>query len=161
MSIRNVVPAVSKSYDVTVEIGRGASKVQRARPRAPPARTAPRHHARCALTPRPRAPRPRAPRPQRIALSNPYKAERLFRLHSSRPDLLAFKQETLAVPVGEFRYIGLKFSPDPAISAGVADILVLVNNRDEKNEEAMLVRASFVQPGGRGGVAAAMLDDGE
>lgn len=48
------------------------------------------------------------------------------------------------MPVGEFRYLGLKFSSDPALAPGVAEILVLVNNQDDKNEEAMLIRATFV-----------------
>jgi hypothetical protein len=87
-------------------------------------------------------------REQKIALSNPYGQDRLFRLHSSRPDLIALKERELAVPVGEFRYIGLKFSSDPTLTPGVADVLVLVNNQDDKNEECMLVRARFVAEGG-------------
>ena len=62
--------------------------------------------------------------------------------------------------------MGLKFSSDPALVPGVAEILVLVNNKDEKNEEAMLIRATFVPEDGayrqpvapRGRVTAELLD---
>jgi hypothetical protein len=85
---------------------------------------------------------------QKIALSNPYGQERLFKLHSSRPDLISLKDSELSVPVGEYRYMGLKFSSDPSLAPGVAEILVLVNNKDDKNEEAMLIRATFVPEDG-------------
>lgn len=91
---------------------------------------------------------------QKIALSNPYGNERLFRLHSSRPDLLGFKEAQLAVPVGESRYIGLALSADPTLTPGVAEVLVLVNNHEEKNEECMLVRVAFVRDAEGGGALA-------
>lgn len=54
------------------------------------------------------------------------------------------------MPVGEFRYMGLRFSADPTLTPGVADVLVLINNKDDKNEECMLVRVAFA-PDEQGG----------
>ncbi|KAJ1619831.1 hypothetical protein T492DRAFT_408016 [Pavlovales sp. CCMP2436] len=108
--VRCVVPAISKTYDVNVVIGRNTSK--------------------------------------KIALSNPYGLPRRFRLHCSRPDLISLKEKELTVPVGEFRYMGLRFSADSSLAPGVAEVLVLVNNEEDKNEECMLVRVAFVHEGG-------------
>lgn len=102
------------------------------------------------------SPRPLTPRRQRVALHNPYSHDREFKLQSSRPDLVSFKDASLYVPAGEQRYIGLRFAADMGVQPGDVDILLFINDRDDKNEECMLLRARFVRDSRRTNDSAAV-----
>eukprot|EP00965_Chrysotila_dentata_P014499 480203-Pleurochrysis_carterae.AAC.1 len=89
---------------------------------------------------------------RKVALSNPYTYDATFLLDTDSPHLLGFKQKELAVPAGDTRYIGLKFSPAPSPLAKSHKLLVFVNNDDDKNEECMeitVVYSDVAPAGGR------------
>jgi hypothetical protein len=64
----------------------------------------------------------------------------------AQPHLLKFSQQTLTLPAGESRYIGLQFVPLPhgKPSAGETRLLVFVNNEEDKNEECMEISVAYV-----------------
>ena len=78
---------------------------------------------------------------KRIAYTNPYPHKKIFHLLSNRDDLLQFKDTRLEVGPGETTSIGLRFAPSQA--PGTAEILVFINDEDDKNEETFCVRASY------------------
>ncbi|XP_077469932.1 nephrocystin-4 [Stigmatopora argus] len=78
---------------------------------------------------------------KKITYTNPYTSSRTFLLHSDRPDLLQFKENTFKVDGGCTYSIGLRFAP--SLSAGSVEILVYVNNLEEKTEETFCVKATY------------------
>jgi nephrocystin-4 len=78
---------------------------------------------------------------KKIAYTNPYGFDKEFRLKTNCPSLLSFKHAHLHVPAGESRYISLKLLP--VETRGMAEILVFINDREDKNEECLCVRAVY------------------
>ncbi|XP_061760784.1 nephrocystin-4 isoform X2 [Nerophis ophidion] len=78
---------------------------------------------------------------KKITYTNPYKGSRTFLLRSDHPDLLQFKEDTVQIDGGESTTIGLRFAPSR--SPGAAEILVYVNNMEEKTEETFCVNVNY------------------
>ncbi|XP_059230229.1 nephrocystin-4 isoform X6 [Mustela nigripes] len=78
---------------------------------------------------------------KRITYTNPYPSARTFHLHSDRPDLLQFREDSFQVGGGETYTIGLRFAPRD--SAGEEEILIYINDHEDKNEEAFCVKVTY------------------
>ncbi|XP_061701017.1 nephrocystin-4 isoform X2 [Syngnathoides biaculeatus] len=78
---------------------------------------------------------------KKITYVNPYTSRRAFLLYSDHPDLLQFKEDKFQLDGGESYTVGLRFAP--SLSAGSAEILVYVNNLEEKTEEAFCVKVTY------------------
>ncbi|KAM9342563.1 nephrocystin-4 [Pholidichthys leucotaenia] len=78
---------------------------------------------------------------KKITYTNPYTSSRMFLLRSDRPDLLQFKEDKFQIGGGESYSIGLRFAPSQ--SPGSAEILVYVNNMEEKTEETFCVKVIY------------------
>uniref|UniRef100_A0A672GQF1 Nephrocystin 4 n=1 Tax=Salarias fasciatus TaxID=181472 RepID=A0A672GQF1_SALFA len=79
---------------------------------------------------------------RKITYTNPYTSGRTFLLRSDHPDLLQFREDKFQIGGGETYTIGLRFAPSQ--SPGSAEILVYVNNTEEKTEETFCVKVSYV-----------------
>lgn len=78
---------------------------------------------------------------KRITYTNPYPSRRTYHLHSDRPDLLHFKEDSFQVEGGETYTIGLRFVPSS--SAGQEEILIYINDHEDKNEETFCVKVLY------------------
>uniref|UniRef100_A0A7N6BPE9 Nephrocystin 4 n=1 Tax=Anabas testudineus TaxID=64144 RepID=A0A7N6BPE9_ANATE len=78
---------------------------------------------------------------RKITYINPYTSSRTFLLRSDHPDLLQFKEDKFQIGGGESYTIGLRFAPSQ--SPGSVEILVYVNNLEEKTEETFCVKVSY------------------
>nr|XP_015822952.2 nephrocystin-4 isoform X2 [Nothobranchius furzeri] len=78
---------------------------------------------------------------RKISYTNPYTSSRTFVLRSDHPDLLQFKEQNFRIGGGETYTIGLRFAPSQ--SPGSAEILIYVNNLEEKTEETFCVKVSY------------------
>ncbi|XP_044066903.1 nephrocystin-4 isoform X1 [Siniperca chuatsi] len=78
---------------------------------------------------------------RKITYTNPYTSSRTFLLRSDHPDLLQFKEDTFQISGGESYTIGLRFAPSQ--SPGSVEILVYVNNLEEKTEETFCVKVNY------------------
>ncbi|XP_074538441.1 nephrocystin-4 [Halichoeres trimaculatus] len=78
---------------------------------------------------------------KKITYTNPYTSSRTFLLRSDHPDLLQFKEDKFQISGGESYTIGLRFAPSQ--SSGSVEILVYVNNLEEKTEETFCVKVNY------------------
>ncbi|KAM3617205.1 uncharacterized protein V6R79_003322 [Siganus canaliculatus] len=78
---------------------------------------------------------------RKITYTNPYTRSRTFLLRSDHPDLLQFKEDKFQIGGGESYTIGLRFAPSQ--SPGSLEILVYVNNLEEKTEETFCVKVNY------------------
>ncbi|KAK2488492.1 hypothetical protein MC885_012586 [Smutsia gigantea] len=78
---------------------------------------------------------------KRITYTNPYPTRRTFHLHSDHPDLLQFREDSFQVAGGETYTIGLRFAP--CQRAGVQEILIYINDHEDKNEETFCVKVTY------------------
>ncbi|XP_025768341.1 LOW QUALITY PROTEIN: nephrocystin-4 [Puma concolor] len=78
---------------------------------------------------------------KRITYTNPYPTPRTYRLLSDRPDLLQFREESFQVGGGETYTIGLRFASRQ--STGEEEILIYINDHEDKNEEAFCVKVTY------------------
>ncbi|XP_008411314.1 nephrocystin-4 isoform X1 [Poecilia reticulata] len=78
---------------------------------------------------------------RKITYTNPYTSTRMFFLRSDHPDLLQFREDKFQIGGGESYTIGLRFAPSQ--SSGSAEILVYVNNSEEKTEETFCVKVNY------------------
>ncbi|XP_005404169.1 PREDICTED: nephrocystin-4 isoform X3 [Chinchilla lanigera] len=78
---------------------------------------------------------------KRITYTNPYPTRRAYRLHSDRPDLLQFREDTFQVGGGETYTIGLRFAPGGR--PGQEEILIYINDHEDKNEETFCVKVTY------------------
>ena len=78
---------------------------------------------------------------KRISYQNPYPSRRVFNLATSRPDLLQFRDSRLELGAGEAVPIGLRFAP--SLTTGSEEIMVFINDEDDKTEETFCVRAVY------------------
>ncbi|KAM8791790.1 nephrocystin-4 [Rhynchonycteris naso] len=78
---------------------------------------------------------------KQITYTNPYPFRRTYHLHSDHPELLRFKEDTFQVAGGETYAIGLLFMPRRR--AGEEDILIHINDHDDKNEETFCVKVIY------------------
>ncbi|KAG8002845.1 Nephrocystin-4 [Nibea albiflora] len=78
---------------------------------------------------------------RKITYTNPYTNSRTFLLRSDHPDLLQFKEDKFQIGGGESYTIGLRFAPSQ--SPGSVEILVYVNNLEEKTEETFCVKVNY------------------
>ncbi|XP_029801797.1 nephrocystin-4 [Suricata suricatta] len=78
---------------------------------------------------------------KQITYTNPYPSPRTFRLLSDHPDLLQFREDTFQVAGGETYTIGLRFAARQ--SAGEEEILIYINDHEDKNEEAFCVNVTY------------------
>ncbi|XP_073459794.1 nephrocystin-4 [Aquarana catesbeiana] len=80
---------------------------------------------------------------KRITYTNPYQAKKRYSLHTNRADLLQFKENTFEVGAGETYTIGLRFAPSD--SGGLEEILIFINDHEDKNEETFCVKVIYEQ----------------
>ncbi|XP_063001423.1 nephrocystin-4 [Elgaria multicarinata webbii] len=78
---------------------------------------------------------------KRITYANPYPSRRAYFLHTNRPDLLQFKEDSFKIGGGETYTIGLRFAPSQ--SAGEEEILIYINDHEDKNEETFCVKVTY------------------
>ncbi|XP_047228161.1 nephrocystin-4-like isoform X4 [Girardinichthys multiradiatus] len=78
---------------------------------------------------------------RKMTYTNPYTSTRKFLLRSDHPDLLQFREDKFQIGGGESHTIGLRFAPSQ--SPGSAEILVYVNNLEEKTEETFCVKVNY------------------
>uniref|UniRef100_UPI003AAF1E02 nephrocystin-4 n=1 Tax=Centroberyx gerrardi TaxID=166262 RepID=UPI003AAF1E02 len=78
---------------------------------------------------------------RRITYTNPYTSRQAFLLRSDHPDLLQFKEDKFQIGGGESYTIGLRFAPSQ--SPGSVEILIYVNNMEEKTEETFCVKVNY------------------
>ncbi|XP_040008385.1 nephrocystin-4 isoform X2 [Xiphias gladius] len=78
---------------------------------------------------------------RKITYTNPYTSSHTFLLRSDHPDLLQFKEDKFQISGGESYTIGLRFAPSQ--SPGSVEILVYVNNLEEKTEETFCVKVNY------------------
>ncbi|KAM9521535.1 nephrocystin-4 isoform 1-T1 [Guaruba guarouba] len=78
---------------------------------------------------------------KRITYTNPYPSPRLYFLCTNRPDLLQFKEDSFEVAGGEVYTIGLRFAPSQ--STGEEEILIHINDHEDKNEETFCVKVLY------------------
>ncbi|XP_063799507.1 nephrocystin-4 isoform X2 [Pseudophryne corroboree] len=78
---------------------------------------------------------------KRITYTNPYQSKRVYSLHTNRPDLLQFKENTFQVSAAETYTIGLRFAPSE--SSGLEEILIFINDQEDKNEETFCVKVKY------------------
>ncbi|XP_044134304.1 nephrocystin-4 isoform X2 [Bufo gargarizans] len=80
---------------------------------------------------------------KRITYTNPYPTRKRYSLHTNRADLLQFKENTFEVGAGETYTIGLRFAPSE--SSGQEEILIFINDHEDKNEETFCVKVNYEQ----------------
>ncbi|XP_070560469.1 nephrocystin-4-like isoform X2 [Ptychodera flava] len=78
---------------------------------------------------------------KRITYTNPYPSKKVFNLRCNRDDLLQFKETRIEIGAGETHTIGLRFSPSQV--QGSAEILIFINDAEDKNEETFCVKAIY------------------
>ncbi|XP_066059184.1 nephrocystin-4 isoform X2 [Chamaea fasciata] len=78
---------------------------------------------------------------KRITYTNPYPSPRFYFLCTNRPDLLQFKEDSFEVAGGEVYTIGLRFAPSQTV--GEEEILVHINDHEDKNEETFCVKVLY------------------
>ncbi|XP_039109178.1 nephrocystin-4 isoform X2 [Hyaena hyaena] len=78
---------------------------------------------------------------KRVTYTNPYPSPRTYRLLSDHPDLLQFREDSFQVGGGETYTIGLRFAPRR--SPGEEEILIYINDHEDKNEEAFCVKVTY------------------
>ncbi|XP_071623016.1 nephrocystin-4 isoform X1 [Heliangelus exortis] len=78
---------------------------------------------------------------KRITYTNPYPSPRLYFLCTNRPDLLQFKEDSFEVAGGEVYTIGLRFAPSQEV--GEEEILIHINDHEDKNEETFCVKVLY------------------
>ncbi|XP_056400464.1 nephrocystin-4 [Hyla sarda] len=86
---------------------------------------------------------------KRITYTNPYPSRKRYSLHTNRADLLQFKEDTFEVAAGETYTIGLRFAPGE--SSGQEEILIFINDHEDKNEETFCVKVNYEQSAKRKG----------
>ncbi|KAK3104423.1 hypothetical protein FSP39_001776 [Pinctada imbricata] len=79
---------------------------------------------------------------KKITYTNPYPHKRIFNLLSNREDLLQFKENSIEIEGGDTHTIGLKFVP--IMKPGMAEIMVFINDEEDKNEETFKITAKYV-----------------
>ncbi|XP_074074723.1 nephrocystin-4 isoform X2 [Macrotis lagotis] len=78
---------------------------------------------------------------KRITYTNPYPSKRAYRLYTNHPDLLQFKEDSFEVDARETYTIGLRFAPGS--STGMEEILIYINDHEDKNEETFCVKVIY------------------
>ena len=80
-----------------------------------------------------------------MSYHNWYYQRRVFRLRSSHPTLVKFTAAELDIPGQEDRNLGIQIDTRQA-SAGVTDVLVFVNDEEERNEDCFKIRVTAFHP---------------
>uniref|UniRef100_W5LQ66 Nephrocystin 4 n=1 Tax=Astyanax mexicanus TaxID=7994 RepID=W5LQ66_ASTMX len=78
---------------------------------------------------------------KKFSFTNPYPFSKGFRLYSDHPDLLQFNKEDFQIKGGESYSIGLRFAPSQ--SPGTEEILIFINDLEDKNEETYCVKVVY------------------
>ncbi|XP_021379713.1 nephrocystin-4-like isoform X2 [Mizuhopecten yessoensis] len=78
---------------------------------------------------------------KRIPYTNPYPHKKVFVLLNNREDLLQFRESRLEIEGGETQTIGLRFTP--VTKAGSVEVMVFINDEDDKNEETFKITATY------------------
>ncbi|XP_053516614.1 nephrocystin-4 isoform X1 [Artibeus jamaicensis] len=78
---------------------------------------------------------------KQITYTNPYPFRRTYHLHSDHPQLLQFKEDAFQVEGGETYTIDLQFAPRRR--AGEEEILIHINDHEDKNEETFCVKVVY------------------
>ncbi|XP_005100301.1 nephrocystin-4 isoform X2 [Aplysia californica] len=78
---------------------------------------------------------------KRITYTNPYPVPKRFHLLCDRNDLLQFKEPLFELEGGASQAIGLRFMP--IMQPGSAEIMVFINDEEDKNEETFRVTATY------------------
>lgn len=76
---------------------------------------------------------------KKIMYTNPYQSYRTFTLRSNQPWLVHFTPQRMQLPAGATRPLGLTFD-GRAATTGVLDVLVFVNDEEDRTEECFKVR---------------------
>lgn len=77
---------------------------------------------------------------KKITYTNPYQEFRTFVLRCNQPWLVHFTPPRLQLPAGATRPVGITFDARAA-TTGIVDVLVFVNDEEDKTEECFKIRA--------------------
>jgi hypothetical protein len=78
---------------------------------------------------------------KKLSYTNPFLHSKVLTLRSSAPHLMQFKNAILDLKGGETQYIGLRFAP--IVAQDEADILVFLNNENDKVEECLSIHVEY------------------
>ncbi|KAG8434249.1 hypothetical protein GDO86_012573 [Hymenochirus boettgeri] len=78
---------------------------------------------------------------RRLPYRNPYQTHKRYFLYTNRTDLLQFKENYFEVDGGEMYKIGLRFAPSQ--SSGLEEILIFINDHEDRNEETFCVKVKY------------------
>ncbi|CAG2201703.1 NPHP4 [Mytilus edulis] len=78
---------------------------------------------------------------KRITYTNPYPHKKTFILLTNEPELLQFKETRIEVEGGAEHTIGLRFAP--VMKTGASEVMVFINDEDDKNEETFKINATY------------------
>ncbi|XP_056651907.1 nephrocystin-4 isoform X3 [Monodelphis domestica] len=78
---------------------------------------------------------------KKITYTNPYPSRKAYHLHTNHPDLLQFKEDFFEVNAGQTYTIGLRFAPSH--SMGMEEVLIYINDHEDKNEETFCVKVIY------------------
>ncbi|KAL5014616.1 hypothetical protein ScPMuIL_008886 [Solemya velum] len=78
---------------------------------------------------------------KKISYTNPYPHKKVFVLYCNREDLVQFKENRMEIEAGVSHTIGLRFTP--VMKAGSAELLVFINDEEDKTEETFRITACY------------------
>eukprot|EP00118_Oscarella_pearsei_P012174 m.87249 g.87249 ORF g.87249 m.87249 type:complete len:1398 (+) comp36538_c0_seq6:32-4225(+) len=78
---------------------------------------------------------------KKITYQNPYSVAKRFHLFSTCPEILQFKEDTFDISGVQSYPIGLRFMPQRTPTT--REILIFINNDDDKTEECFCVKAVY------------------
>jgi len=78
---------------------------------------------------------------KKITYTNPYLSNRVFHVRANRPDLVHIKEPRLEIAPNRSASIGLQFAP--AASRGFAEIMIFINDEEDRNEDAFSVKVTY------------------
>lgn len=74
-----------------------------------------------------------------------YHQQRKFILNSSNPSLVKFSHPELVIPAQGQRHIGLQVNSKREV-AGMKDVLIFINDEENRNEETYRLRCHVYEP---------------
>eukprot|EP00899_Mesostigma_viride_P003285 jgi/Mesvir1/12958/Mv05971-RA.1 len=77
---------------------------------------------------------------KKITYTNPYAATKVVTIRSTHPRLVEFRPDRLEVPPEETVYISVAFHVAGANLAAVTEVLVFINDEEDKSEECLKLR---------------------
>jgi len=78
---------------------------------------------------------------KKVMYTNPYVTRKVYKLSTSHPSLLSFKEDILDIPERGQQFIGIKFSARE--TPGAVQILIFINDETDKGEDCLAVNVTY------------------